>query len=255
LLNLRPKKFMWLQFRNLYNPLRRLLSEQAPAAAGFAELSQIRQRAEQNPSDISDHLVSLFVESFTARPKLIVELGVRGGESTFVLERVASLLKAKLISVDIEPCSKVCQYPGWMFVQKDDVQFAREFESYCAGKNITPEIDLLFIDSSHLYEHSVEEIRSWFPLLGQRAKVIFHDTNMREIYFKKNGSVAFGWDNKRGVIRAIEERLGCRFNEGVDFYDFKKGWFVRHTAASNGFTVLERFALEDEPPQGGLQNR
>lgn len=54
----------------------------------------------QTWTDISDHLPDLFIESLKHDPGLIAELRVRGGESTFVLERVAKLTDAKLVSVD-----------------------------------------------------------------------------------------------------------------------------------------------------------
>src|SRR5262249_44383255 len=93
------------------------------------ELQQIQERI-QRDTDISDHLPTLFAESLAAMPKLIVELGVRGGDSTFVLERVARLCRAKLLSVDIEDCSNVSDNPEWMFIQRDDITFAAEFPRY-----------------------------------------------------------------------------------------------------------------------------
>src|SRR5258708_24796497 len=71
--------------------------------SGKTELDEIFQRA-QARTDIRDHLVPMFVETMEMEPQLIVELGVRTGESTFVFERVARLCGARLVSVDIDDC-------------------------------------------------------------------------------------------------------------------------------------------------------
>ena len=55
----------------------------------------------------------------------------------------------------------------------DDCEFDPIF------KNVIKEpVDVLFIDTSHLYEHTVRELAAWFPLLANKALVIFHDTNL-----------------------------------------------------------------------------
>jgi len=232
------KKYFWLQVRNVYRPYLRCVAKR-PTPTGFKPLDEVVERGLLD-TDISDHLVSLFTEAVAARPKLIVELGVRGGESTFVLERAAALFDAHIVSVDIEDCQKVSAYPRWTFVKQDDIAFARRFEAFCREKGFFPTIDLLFIDTSHLYNHTVQEIKQWFPFLSDKATVIFHDTNMKEVFFRKNGAIRFGWKNDRGVIRAVEEYLGASFNEDKDFVDYRKGWLIKHVAHSSGFTVLER---------------
>jgi hypothetical protein len=200
-------------------------------------------------TDISDHLGTMFVESTAVRPALIVELGVRGGESTFVLERVARLFGARLVSVDIQDCARVSSYPERDFVRCDDIVFASQFPDWCQERDISPVIDLLFIDTSHELEHTVQEIVHWFPMLSDRAKVFFHDTNMKRVFTRRDGSLGLGWRNKRGVIAAIEHYLGRRLNETHDFTCFAGEWLIKHHANCSGFTVMERWrrALVVEP--------
>jgi len=168
-----------LLFSPIYNLLVKIKNGRVAVKAELKELEEIKTKA-LIKTDISDHLVPLFVESLSLKPKFIVELGVRGGESTFVLERVAQLCDSTLLSVDIEDCSRVSAYKKWTFVKRDDITFAKEFRSWCGQHGVEPRIDVLFIDTSHLYEHTVEEIRDWFPFLSDRAKVFFHDTNLRK---------------------------------------------------------------------------
>ena len=212
--------------------------------SGQPELDEVRERARRR-SDISDHLVTLFEESLAAEPGLIVELGVRGGESTFVFERVARRSAAALVSVDLEPCDDAVTLGISQFVQSDDISFAGRFEAWCAERGIDPAIDILFIDTNHLYDHTVQEIESWFPHLSPRARVFFHDTNMRRVYRRRDGTLGEAWSNDRDVIRAIERYLDTRFDETRDFDVSLRGWRIRHHAICNGLTILERVA--DEP--------
>jgi|WetSurMetagenome_2_1015567.scaffolds.fasta_scaffold00427_8 cephalosporin hydroxylase len=204
-----------------------------------AEMAEIMERARKR-TDISDYLPDLFIETLSVAPKFIVELGVRDGESLFAFERAARLCGSTIASVDIEDCSSVCSYGKWHFVQKSDIEFPAEFSEWCRTKNIGPAIDLLFIDTSHLYEHTVEEIRLWFPFLSGSATVIFHDTNLQDPFFRKDGSMEFSWDNQRGVIRAVEEYFRVSFNEKTDFTTIIGGWIIRHQAHCNGLTVLKK---------------
>jgi cephalosporin hydroxylase len=203
-------------------------------------LGDIQNRAMVRKTDISDHLPMLFTESLNIESKLIVELGVGDGESTFVLERVANLWGAKLVSVDIDDRAEVSSFKDRIFVQSDDISFAAEFPEWCHRRGFEPVIDILFIDTSHLYDHTVAEISAWFPYLASRCKVFFHDTNMSEVFVRKDGSTGKGWDNQRGVIRAIEEHLDTHFNEKIDFALAHRDWFIRHYTICNGFMILER---------------
>jgi cephalosporin hydroxylase len=240
---LRARHTQWIvSVHNAVLPRRRPVS-----LSGVPELDDVKKRS-QVRSDISDHLVTLFTESLSATPKLIVELGVRGGESTFVLERVARLCGASLVSVDIEECSYFSSYDKRVFVKSDDIAFARAFPGFCAARGVDPRIDVLFIDTSHLYEHTVQEIDAWFPFLASRAVVFFHDTNLKSIYSRADGSIGAGWDNGRGVIAAIERYFGKSFDENKDFVDAADGWLIRHYAHCAGLTILQKMACLSPVP-------
>lgn len=228
----------------LYNAVHKTLRRVPPIVAPSPELKEIQDHTARNPSDISDHLATLFSESLAIQPRLIVELGVRGGESRFALERAAKAANCVLVSVDLEDCNAVCgRSPLWYFVKSDDLGFASEFSNWCAERGIEPKIDVLFIDTSHVYEHTVQEVRAWFPHLSDYCKVMFHDSNTKSPYRRQDGTFGLGSDCKRGVIRAIEEYLGMQFNELVDFVTVTRGWLVRHWAHCNGLTLMERTAL------------
>jgi hypothetical protein len=148
--------------------------------------------------------------------------------------------------VDIEPTSRRRQDKRWLFVQGDDIEFAKTFPTWCRENGLPTEIDILFIDTSHFFEHTVQEIAHWFPLLAPRGKVFFHDTNLRRIYFRKDGSMGVAWSN-RGVIGALEKFFSKSFNEREDFTDsISMVGSSRNYAQCSGFTILTRNPLEPE---------
>jgi len=224
----------------IYNNLNKLRSSRPPMQGTSPEVQEIVQRAASRYTDISDHLLTLFAEAASVRPRLIVELGVRGGESTFAFERAARLSGAHVLSVDLEDCQVQSSYPKWTFLKQNDVTFASEFPDWCSSHQLSPEIDVLFIDTSQLYQHTLEELRLWMPYLSAKSKMILHDTNMKRVYRRADRSLGLGWDNDRGVIRALEETLGVKFNEAEDFVTVSGGWLIRHWAHCNGLTVLEK---------------
>ena len=222
-----------------YNALIRPPNACIEKMSGIAEVDEVCVRS-LHRGNISDHLLTLFLEARALKPRLIVELGVEKGESTFVFERVARLCDSKLVSVDLVNCSNACSYPGWLFVESDDIAFASKFPGFCYSHGFRPIVDVLFIDTSHEFTHTKSEIDSWFPFLSDRCVVFFHDTNVRPIYSRRDGSLGVGYNNQRGVIAALEAFLGTTFNEKRDFVDVANGWLIRHYASCSGLTILKR---------------
>jgi hypothetical protein len=199
-----------------------------------------------SPADIRDHLGALFAETIAARPRLIVELGTRGGVSTRALLAAAEVAGAHLLSVDIVDCP-LSDIPDrflrrWSFVRADDVAFAGQpFADFCAARALAPTAEAILVDTSHRYDHTRDELAVWLPRLAPRGVIMFHDTHMGAGWYRRlDGIVSRGWNNERGVIRAIEERLGRRYDETTFFTDVVGGFVVQHVPWSSGFTVLRR---------------
>lgn len=199
-------------------------------------------------SDIRDHLATIFFETVAARPRLIVELGTRGGISTRALLAAAAASDALLLSIDIVDCSRIA-IPDplrgrWSFVQSDDVAFAGEpFAAFCAARGLPAETHAVLLDTSHEYLHTLAEIRAWLPRLAQGGVMMFHDTNMGNGWFRRlDGKVEPGWDNQRGVMRAIEETFGRSYDEATFFADTVDGYAIRHMPWSSGLLVLKKLA-------------
>ena len=196
------------------------------------------------PSDIRDHICTIFYEAISSRPRLIIELGTRGGVSTRTLLAVAQITNAQVLSIDIEDCSDI-DIPDWLrshwtFIRADDVSFAGEpFADFCATRALMPFADVILIDTSHLFEHTCAEIRCWLPRLREGGVVLFHDTNMGTYRCLDKG-VGLGWDNQRGVIRAIEQFLGRCYDEKTFFTDFTGGFGIAHLPWSSGLLIMRK---------------
>lgn len=202
------------------------------------ELREVQRRVRAAETDICDHLEFMFIQALQTCPSTIVELGVRGGESTFVFERVARISGASLVSVDATDCSDVCAYEKWHFVEADDVGFGREFDAWCAHNGVDCPVDVLFVDTSHEYMHTKQEVATWLPHLRVGGVAMFHDTHMSTVYRRSDRSLGVGWDNQRGVIRALEDFLGCTLKEDERFVTVLGDFIVDHRPSCSGLTSL-----------------
>lgn len=196
----------------------------------------------KNLTDISSHLPTILYEVILQNPKFIVELGVRSGESTQAFIAAARLTGAKLLSVDIDDCSNVISDPNWIFHKGDDITLAKKFKPFVKKNHLPNTIDVLFIDTSHTYDHTLEEMKYWFPFLSKNAKVIFHDTHSPKIVKIRDGSLypKINKHNQREVISAIETFFNIKIDETKPFIYSNKKWLFKHDPFSFGLTILKK---------------
>ena len=163
-------------------------------------------------SDINEHMPVLF--DYALKATRIVEFGVASGNSTWAL---LAGMPLRMRSYDIKRYD-----PYWREIEEAaleahlDFAFILESSIECV---IDP-CDLLFIDSSHYYEHLTKEL----SLHAERVEkwIIFHDTT----------EFGFTDENRqgRGLWPAIEEFLAK-----------SAAWKIRERRLNcNGLTVLER---------------
>ncbi len=104
----------------------------------------------------------------------IVEFGVRGGVSTWALLDGLPP-EGRLVSVDIIDCivpPRVRDDERWTFIVGDDMDAGVQAQLPAVA-------DLVFIDTSHEYEHTVAEIT--LALTMEPARIIFHDYVMEPV--------------------------------------------------------------------------
>ena len=196
-------------------------------------------------SDIRDHLHTLALVLSLSEPRNILELGTRGGESTRVIHNYCQRNSISGRSIDLSMAPSWIQNSrNWIHYQGDDIEIGtslRKQKTWPDGDAFRP-LDFLFIDTSHEYLHTLEELRTYIPLVKQNGVVVFHDTNLRsKPHSRLDGTIGYGWDNARGVSRAIEEYFQVKLLDGI-FYSageleniadlFSYPW-------SNGFTIIK----------------
>ncbi len=125
----------------------------------------------RTPSDIVNHLPRLvdLVEQLGARR--VLELGTRTGISTiawlYALEG-----RGHVVSVDLDPQPPIGEHPHWTFVQGDDTD--PEIQKILPRGN-----DIVFIDTSHQYEHTLAELETYREFVKPGGRIVLHDTQLR----------------------------------------------------------------------------
>lgn len=121
-------------------------------------------------SDIVNHLPRFvsFCEELSASH--VIELGTRTGVSTIAWLHALNG-RGRLTSVDIDPKPAIGEYEHWTFIQGDDLDPK-------VIAQLAP-ADIVFIDTSHHYEHTVAELATYLPLVKPGGRIVCHDTQLR----------------------------------------------------------------------------
>lgn len=134
--------------------------------------------------EVSAHLWSLYWIARNIRATRIFELGVRSGDSNRALRAAAmDIPGATVTSFDIDGDSYhvndvtasygIEPFDGtWTCIKSDSVKAA---EMYGNGT-----VDLLFIDTLHSFQHTVQEIIAWMHTIRPGGIMAFHDVGLNE---------------------------------------------------------------------------
>jgi predicted O-methyltransferase YrrM len=125
-------------------------------------------------SDIQGHLQFLHDRATATPQPTLLELGTRSGNSTAILLAAACRADGHLWSVDLEQP----QVPSWWaltelwtFTVGDDLD-QTVIEAQPDG------VDLLLLDTSHAYDHTLAELRAYVPRVRPGGVVCCHDTEL-----------------------------------------------------------------------------
>jgi hypothetical protein len=178
-----------------------------PEWAQDKSLAQLYHAARTRPSDINEHLPTLY--ELASRCRHVTEFGTRKGVSTTAL---LFAQPEKLVCYDVK------QYPQVLRLQALAAPTRFDFHKEDVLKAEIEETDLLFIDTWHVYEQLREELRRHADKV--RRYIVLHDTTTYGERGQAPGS--------RGLWPAVEEFLA-------------RGTFrlKERRTNNNGLTVLE----------------
>ncbi len=123
------------------------------------------------PTDIHEHLQTLYMLSIELNLKNVLELGTRTGESTITLLLATKELDGTMTSVDVDSCleakekvKKLGLEKYWNFIQTDDLSL-----------KWNASIDHLFIDTSHTHDQTLAELKKFEPFVRKGGLITLHD--------------------------------------------------------------------------------
>ena len=129
-------------------------------------------------SDIREYMPFLH-ETAKSYPQVrVLELGARRGNSTLAFLAAAAAVDGHVTSVDVDRVADAPdgmlpwrKAPWWTFIRGDDMDGAVQ-------ASLPVEVDVLFIDTSHEYEHTLGELRAYMPRVVPGGVALLHDTRV-----------------------------------------------------------------------------
>jgi cephalosporin hydroxylase len=129
-------------------------------------------------SDIQEYLAVLNYEAACRDKPRILELGTRKGYSTMAFLAGTVGNGGHVWSVDINDVAGDPEgmfiwrkVPHWTFIHGDDMD--PDVQAQLPGQ-----VDVLFIDTSHEYEHTLAELRVFMPKVAAGGVALMHDTRL-----------------------------------------------------------------------------
>lgn len=167
----------------------------------------------QQHGDINEHLEYMHDLCVFLDAKVVVELGVRSGVSTVAFLAAMEQTGGTVWSCDINParvCDAIADHPQWDFKWGDDIVLAAD----------APQCDVLFIDTSHHYEHTKAELAAYAPKV--RHLILLHDTQLE-------------WPDGALRIPPFPVRVAA-----LEYVDTHPEWEWSEFTHNNGLGVLRR---------------
>jgi predicted O-methyltransferase YrrM len=219
----------------------------------LATYKELLAYSNQVDTEISSLIPMLFFHSFNTQPTRMLETGVCFGFSTQAFIKTSDFFNTYLIGIDFDPNitdSYNCVKNG-VLCRMDDLKFKDYYHEHYNDNEL---FDVIFIDTSHEYQHTLDELRDFLPLLAPHGILMFHDANVtplivdgKEAWWRINNTIQKmhgNTPNPRGVAPAIREFFSIPFDEtkyiNTEFVFNNANWHMIHYPFCNGLTVLRR---------------
>lgn len=188
-------------------------------------LNLIKNKTIDGVGDSDAHLMSIYGMALGSKGKTFIELGVRNGGTTLPLLMAANNNGGILYSVDINPTefkAPADLNANWVFTQKDAIQFLE-------GWDPARDIDLIYIDDWHSYEHVKKELELLDRIVSPSTVILIHDLMYggTEPFYHMDLTVKDGQWGNGGPYRAVAE-LNPQF------------WEFSTLPWNNGLTILRK---------------
>ena len=206
----------------------------------MSSLKSLFENACAVASDINEHVDTL--RKYAEQSDSIAEFGVRGGVSTYGLlyglSQNSTGANKKYVGVDVNFCPITVEMKKHAELHGIEYQFIQ----HDSATVDMPQVDLLFIDSWHIYGHLKRELANNHNKVNKY--IVMHDTTVDEFLGE---SIRCGWNAEeqsktsgypveeicKGLWPAIEEFLEAHKDE----------WkLLERFTNCNGLTVLERIS-------------
>jgi len=129
-------------------------------------------RARRVWSDVQDHLPRFVAAVLDCDALRVIELGSRGGVSTRAWLYALSRTGGHLWTVDLDAAPRISTEEGvWTHVIGDDL-------SPEVLDVLPDEVDVLFIDTSHVLAQTLRELEVYSPRVRSGGVIFLHDTDL-----------------------------------------------------------------------------
>lgn len=159
-------------------------------------------------TDVAAHLPRFvaLVEALDAQR--VCELGVRQGTSTIAWLEGLRRTGGWLWAVDLDPAP--FEHPRMTFLRGDDCDDA-------VLARIPDDLDIVFVDSSHLFTHTRREIELYLPKLADGGCLVFHDVDVERFDHHPDDEVPF-------PVRCAVEEAASDGGWEVEWFSDTCGW-------------------------------
>ena len=138
-----------------------------PISPTKSKLSRTEDRRDY--PNICEHLPVLAKEAHGT----VLDLGSREGTATGAFLAGVEAAGGTVWSVDIDAqyANAWADHPQWHFINADSLDKQKAFSA-----GMPQEIDVLFIDTDHTYDRTLNELKTWAPHVKPGGIIILHDT-------------------------------------------------------------------------------
>lgn len=144
--------------------------------------------------DLGPNKQRLFDVAAQARPgDVLVDLGVRTGNSSFAMLEATIDQRCQVIGVDPAPCPFICP-DRYEYLQMDSVSAA-------SSPAMPEEIYLCFFDTLHIKEQVMAELYHYWPKVRVGGWAVFHDTEWPE--WKHDEYLGVTWEQAVEGVKAF----------------------------------------------------